>query len=255
MKVFAERHMVLLQLLFLCVFLSLWQYAASAGRINPFVASSPNAILQEVWSWIADRSIFVHIAATLEIIFLGYGIGVAGGLAIGVLKGLSPTAKAYLDPFLVFGNSLPRIILIPFFVVWLGFGLAPKVITVFLVLVFMVTAIIENGMKEIGRDIIANARVLGAGPFGLLWDVYLPGLGLWVLVSARVCVGYALQAAVVSEFFGAHEGLGFLIMKGEGSYDVATIYGALLVTVVLALIFHFILGLIERRVTRWLPAR
>lgn len=254
MKKFADRYMIFIQTGTICVLLLIWQTAAWLGKVNPVVASSPADIVRELWGWIADGSILVDLASTFQILFLGYGLGVLGGLALGILKGLSPTARAYLDPFLTFGNSFPRILLIPFFVVWLGFGVTPKVIVVFLVLVFMVIAIVENGVREIGGDIIASTRILGAGPIGLLRDVYLPGIGLWILVSARVCVGYAFQAAVVSEFFGANHGLGFLIMKGQGSYDIAAIYAALLVTVILALFFQSLLGLLERRYVRWLPA-
>jgi NitT/TauT family transport system permease protein len=249
-----DRHIGLWQTAFLVLLLGVWQIASATGFLNPFVVSSPSVIAAQVRDWIRDGSLFPNIGATLWIVAIGYAAGLVVGVALGVMNSLSPTLRAYFDPFLVFGNSLPRIILVPFFITWLGFGIAPKVIVVFLVLVFLVAINIENGMRQIGSDIIAHARILGAGAFELLRDVYLPGIGLWILISARICVGYALQAAIVSEFFGSHAGLGFLVLKGEAAYDVGTIYAALAVTVVLALVFDFLLGVLERRTMRWLPS-
>jgi len=253
-KALFSRHIVVLQIAFFLLMIGLWQLASVTGRINPFTVSSPAVIADQLWDWLRDGSLFGNIAATLKIVSMGYITGLVVGVAIGVTNSLSPTLRAYFDPFLVFGNSLPRIVLIPFFITWLGFGIAPKVIVVFLVLVFLVAINIENGMRQIGSDIVAHARILGAGAGGLFRDVYLPGIGLWVLISARICIGYALQAAIVSEFFGSHAGLGFLVLKGEAAYDVGTIYAALVVTVILALIFDFLLGLVEHRTMRWLPS-
>jgi NitT/TauT family transport system permease protein len=253
-KALFNRHIIVLQIAFFVLLVGLWQLASVSGRLNPFTVSSPTVIATQLVSWVSDGSLLWNILATLQIVSIGYVAGLVIGVAIGVTNSLSPTLRAYFDPFLVFGNSLPRIVLIPFFITWLGFGLAPKVIVVFLVLVFLVAINIENGMRQIGSDIVNHARILGAGFGNLLWDVYLPGVGLWVLISARICVGYGLQAAIVSEFFGSHSGLGFLVLKGEAAYDVGTIYAALVVTVILALVIDYLLGLLEYRTMRWLPA-
>lgn len=243
-----------LQLLSVICVLMAWQILADYELLNPLVLGSPIEVGRVAWSWVVDGSLWRHLASTLEILLAGYVIGLVVGIGIGALIGFSALAKTFLDPFLVFANSVPRIILVPFFITWLGFGLAPKIIIVALVVVFVVASNVEAGLREIQGDLISNVRMLGGSRWGLLRDVYIPGIALLLSASARTCMGYALQAAIVSEFFGSFSGLGYLIVNGQTSYDISIMYASLLVTIVLALMIDSVLALLERRVLVWLPS-
>jgi NitT/TauT family transport system permease protein len=154
----------------------------------------------------------------------------------------------------MFFNGMPRLILQPFFVVWLGFGFAAKTSLVVAVIVIMVMVTFVTAFRDIDRDIVSNTRLLGAGPTGMTLHVYAPALALALLSSARTTLGFALQATLVSEFVGAAGGLGFLIVKGQQTFDVSTIWAALVVVVVLAVILDAVVAAFERHATRWLPA-
>ena len=98
-----------------------------------------------------------------------------------------------------------------------------------------------------------NARVLGGNGFQLLGTVYLPGVALTILSSARLAVGLGFQAAVVAQFFGSPVGLGFLIAEGQQSYNPTQIYAAIVLTSLLAYVIDLGLGIVEKRASRWLP--
>ncbi len=174
-----------------------WQIAASKGFLNPLAFSDPVAIARSIYQWIADGTMLDDILSTMKILAVGYLIGLALGMGIGLALALSPYAKAFLGPFIVFGNAVPRIVLVPFLVTGLGFGDLPKIVLVVIVIVFVVAVTIEQGVAGINKDIVDHVTLLGAGRLGLFRDVYIPGIALWTIISARLCIGYALQAAIL----------------------------------------------------------
>jgi NitT/TauT family transport system permease protein len=134
-----------------------------------------------------------------------------------------------------------------------GVGVVPQILVVILVIVVVVAVTVQAGVQGIQGDYIRNARALGANGAQLLSSVYVPGVSIWVISSARLTVGMAFQAAVVAEFFGSANGLGYLIDDGLQTFNAPQIYAAVIVTAVLALLVDFGLGFVERRYSRWLP--
>jgi NitT/TauT family transport system permease protein len=244
-----------LRLLVVAAVLGLWQLLCTVGAVDSITVSSPSTVWHQVATWISDGSLWPTALHTLVTFAIGYGLGVVVGVVIGVAMGASDAFRLYMDPFILFFNAIPKLVLVPLMIAWLGFTRTPGVIIVFLVVVFLVAITVEKGMSEIEGDFVDNARMLGAGRIGLLREVYLPAVAIWVMTSARLGVGLAFQAAVVAEFFGAGHGLGFLIVQGEQTYTASQIWGAIVVTVVLAWVIDFLLGLVDRRVSRWMPAQ
>jgi hypothetical protein len=107
-------------------FLGLWQWASSSGRIDTFFFGKPSRIWSELSDWITTGTLWTNLSHTIELLAVGYLAGLVIGFALGWLMGASPMVQAILEPFVVFMNAVPRIILYPFFVVWLGFGPLPR---------------------------------------------------------------------------------------------------------------------------------
>jgi NitT/TauT family transport system permease protein len=242
------------RILVVAAVLGLWQLLCSSGVLDPITVSSPSVVWDQITNWTSDGSLWPTIGETLSTFAIGYGLGVGAGVVIGVAMGMSETVRMYLDPFIVFFNAVPKLVLVPLMIAWLGFTRTPGVVVVFLVVVFLVAVTVHKGMDTIGGEFVENARMLGAGTGGLVLDVYLPAVAIWVMTSARLAVGLAFQAAVVAEFFGSGHGLGYLIVHGEQTFTAAQIWGAIVVTVVLAWLIDFLLSLLDRRVSRWVPA-
>lgn len=244
-----------LRALIVVVVIAAWQLSISAHLFSTFSVSTPAQVVSQVRAWIADGSIWPSIGGTLETFVIGYVIGVGAGIVLGLSSGLSPAFRQYLAPFVTFLNSVPKLVLIPFFIAWLGFGGAPGVIVVALVIVFVVAITVQTGITEVQGRFIENSRMLGASRLDLLRDVYLPAVAIWMMTSARLSIGLGFQAAVVSEFLGSGGGLGFLIVHGQQVFAAKEIFAAIVITVILAWLIDSLLSLADRRVSRWVPRR
>jgi NitT/TauT family transport system permease protein len=251
-----RRHALVigLQVATLVAILAVWELLTRTGVIKPFLLAPPSAIGRQILAWATSGVLVPAIADTMYVLLTGYLIGVAGGVVIGMLTGRIAFFRHYFDVFIVFLNSLPRLVLIPFFIILFGFGHAPGIIVTALIVIFVVTLNTRVAVDEFGADFVQNARVLGATPIQLLTSVYLPGVALSIVSSARLSIGLGFQAAVVAQFFGSPAGLGFLIATGQQSYNPTQIYAGIVVTSILAYLMDMLLGQAGKRASRWLPA-
>jgi ABC-type nitrate/sulfonate/bicarbonate transport system permease component len=245
---------VLAQLLAVALFLLLWERESNRGVVDRVFFSKPSAIWHQITVWSSEGTLWGNIKTTLNVFLVGYVLGTGLGIILGVIIGTSRWVRDILEPFLAFFNAMPRLILLPLLVVWFGFGLTPKIILVVAVIVFIVALNVAAGIGEVRVDVLNNAKLMGASPMQLVRHVYVPSIGLWVLSTARLTVGYAFNATIAAEFIGANKGLGFLLTLGENSTNAMQVWGALTVTVVLAIVIDTVLAAVETRATRWMPA-
>ena len=200
-----------------------------------------------------DADIYRHLGVTLVETVLAFGLGAVFGLAFGLWLALSPLAAAILDPYITALNSMPRIILAPIFAVWFGLGIASKVALGVTLVFFIVFFNVYQGVKEVSPVVLANARMLGANQRQLLRHVYLPSATSWVFSSLHTSVGLAFVGAVVGEYLGSAQGVGYLILQAEGTFDINTVMAGILVLTAFALGLDMIVGRIERRLMKWRP--
>jgi len=243
------------QLAIISIFLVLWQRGATSGKIDTFFLGEPREIWRLLRGWVGDGSLFSNLWVTTRLIMLGFFVGLTIGTALGCLLHFSRFFRDVFGPYLTFFNACPRIILYPFLVVWLGFGVTPKVVTIVLVMVPTVAISIAAGFKDIDNDYVSNIRAMGASRFAVAQNVYVPSLVLWLLATSRVTFGFAFQAGVVAEILGSRNGLGFLILEGQTRFQVNVMFASIVILVLLALAVDFMLSLVERRATRWMPSR
>ena len=219
-----------------------------------FFLGEPLKIFARVWNWfVVKRDIYPHLWITLIETLLAFAIGTVVGLAMGMWLALSPMAAAIFDPYIKALNSMPRIILAPIFAVWFGLGIASKVALGFTLVFFIVFFNVYQGVKEVSPTVLANARMLGAGPRQLLRHVYLPSAMSWVFSSLHTSVGLAFVGAVVGEYLGSANGVGYLIHQAEMVFDINTVMAGILVLTAFALVLDMAVGIVEQRLMKWQP--
>lgn len=252
-RIIANRWALLsLQVAFGVLVVAVWWALVSSGAIKDYVLASPPQVVSELGHLFSGGAIWHDIGATLLVTLAGFAGGVILGTVLGVLSGTVPWLGYYFRPFFSFFNSVPRLVLIPVLIVWLGFGFEMQSTVVLLIIVFLIAITVEAGVAEIQGDLVRNARVLGASWLQLMRTVFIPGVGIWIISVARQSVGHAFAAAVVAEFFGAALGLGALINSGQQEFDTSQIYAAIVITAVLALLADQLLKLADRRVGQYL---
>lgn len=252
------------QLGLLLALFALWHLMTTPGLIPPlmfaderqaaFFFGEPVKIFARVWSWfVRDADIYQHLGVTLTETLLAFAVGAALGLAGGLWLALAPLASALLEPYIKAFNAMPRIILAPIFSVWFGLGMGSKVALGVTLVFFIVFFNVYQGVKEVSPVVLANARMLGASQRQLLRQVYLPSATSWVFSSLHTSVGLAFVGAVVGEYLGSSQGVGYLILQAEGSFDINTVMAGILVLTAFALVLDQLVGRIEKHLMKWQP--
>ena len=202
-----------------------------------------------VVEWFATGEIWYLGVTMFETVRVRHRLGrpAAGWLA------LQPMASALLEPYIKAMNSMPRIILAPIFAVWFGLGIGSKVALGVTLVFFIVFFNVYQGVKEVSPVVLANARMLGASPRQLLRHVYLPSAMAWVFSSLHNSVGLAFVGAVVGEYLGSSQGVGYLILQAEGSFDINTVMAGIIVLTAFALLLDAAVTRIEKRLMKWQP--
>ncbi len=251
-----KRNIWLLRLAIVVVWLGSWELTATYW-IDPFFYSKPSNIWARLVEWFSTGtdfgSIWYNIFTTVEEALLGFVIGAIAGVVLGVVLGRSEYLAQVLAPFIKAANALPRIVLAALFVIWFGLGLSSKVATVVVLVFFAVFFNAFTGAREVDRNLIDNARILGATRGQVLKSIVLPSATSWILSSLHVAFGFALIGAVVGEYTGAKAGMGFLISNAQGTFDTAGVYAGMLIITVVALLAEWGIGTLEGRLLRWRP--
>ncbi|MFT7116370.1 MAG: NitT/TauT family transport system permease protein [Rhodoferax sp.] len=252
------------QLSILVLLFVFWHVMTVPGLIPPmmfdndrqaaFFFGEPLKMFVRIWDWfVRDADIYKHLGVTLTETVLAFVIGSSLGLAGGLWLALAPMASALLEPYIKAMNAMPRIILAPIFSVWFGLGMGSKVALGVTLVFFIVFFNVYQGVKEVSPVVLANARMLGASQRQLLRQVYLPSATSWVFSSLHTSVGLAFVGAVVGEYLGSSQGVGYLILQAEGSFDINTVMAGILVLTAFALALDSLVGRIEKRLMKWQP--
>ena len=263
-RAFGQLRLRLWQALLLLVVIGFWHVMTEPGLVPPmmfqndrqaaFFFGQPWQVAQRIWAWfVTNADIYRHLRVTLTETVLAFGIGAAAGLGGGLWLALSPLSSRVLEPYIKAMNAMPRIILAPIFGVWFGLGIGSKVALGFTLVFFVVFFNVYQGVKEVSPVVLANARMLGANGRQLLRHVYLPSATSWVFSSLHTSVGLAFVGAVVGEYLGSSQGVGYLILQAEGSFDINTVMAGIVVLTLFALVLDGVVSRLERRLMKWQP--
>ena len=230
-----------------------WQALSTRGLISAFFFGEPLKVAAVLVEWFGSGMIFRHLGVTLLETALAFVSGTLLGVGSGLVLGLSPRLAALLDPFIKAINAMPRVVLAPIFATWFGLGIASKVALGVTLVFFVVFFNVYQGVKDVNPLLIANARMLGASPRQLIRHVYWPSATSWVFSSLHTAVGMAFVGAVVGEYLGSAQGVGYLILQAEGSFDINSVFAGIAILTVCALALDALVSQAERRLLTWRP--
>jgi NitT/TauT family transport system permease protein len=239
------------QLLGLAVFLAIWQGAAWQGWLNPLYVPAPMKIGEVLITLFGSGSIWPHLAATFSAALGGLALGIIVGTVLGAAAAMLPLIAELLEPVMILLNAVPRVVLAPLFVIWLGIGLASKVALAFMLVAVLVFFTVFTGIKQVDRKLVERVITLGGGRGTLLREVYMPSVTAWVLGNLKVAVGFAFTGAVVGEFVAATKGLGYLLSFAQSTYNSALMLALVLLIMVFVLLIFALSERLEKRLLRW----
>jgi len=257
-----RRHRILVNVLrigLVVVMLGGWELAGRFKWIDPFFFAMPSLIGEQIWTWLIEGTsqgpLWQQVLVTLEETVLGFLIGAVLGIICGVALGRNRLLADVFSIYIKIANSIPRVVLGSIFIISLGLGMASKVALAVVMVFFVVFGNAFQGVREADRNLIANARILGASRRQVTTAVVIPSALSWIIASLHVSFGFALVGAVVGEFLGSRQGIGLLIATAQGSFNAAGVFAAMIVLAVVALAAESLITLLENRLIKWRPAQ
>jgi len=245
------------QIAILVATLGLWELSSTMLWIDPFFYASPSAIAERLYDWAlngtTEGSLWYNLWVTMQEALIGFFAGSITGVFVGVGLGRNRFLSDIFSVYIKAINSIPRVVLAPIFIMIMGLGLPSKVALAFIMVFFVVFANAFQGVREADRNMIANARILGASNWQVTRNVIVPSAMSWIFASLHVSFGFAIIGAIVGEFVGARFGIGQLISIAKGTFDAAGMFAAIILVMIFTLVAEAIMTVIENRLAKWRP--
>ncbi|MFI0445699.1 ABC transporter permease [Actinomadura sp. 6N118] len=233
--------------------LAAWWVITAAELVKPYLVPSPGKTLDvftEKWDYI-----WQHTWVTTYETLLGFALAVAFGVLAAVVMVYSSTVEKTLYPILLFAQVIPKIAIAPLFVVWLGFGMTPKVFVAVLISFFPVVIAMVTGLKAVDPEMLELSATMGAGSFATFLKIRFPASLPYLFSGLKVAVTLAVTGAVVGEFVGANEGLGYVILQANGNLDTPMLFAGLLVMSAIGVVLFVLVELAEALLIPWHASR
>jgi NitT/TauT family transport system permease protein len=221
--------------LLLAALLAAWEWASRDLGLSALVLPAPSVIARSLWNGLASGYFWPHIRATGAELLLGLVTGCVFGFASGVAMAESKTLRGLAMPYVVVSQVIPKLALMPLFILWFGFGMTSTVVITALICFFPLMENTLTSLQQVPPERIELFRMLGATRAQTLWRLKLPSGLPGILAGLRVAVVLALVGAVVGEFIGASRGLGALVIASQGMMDTPLMFAVLVLIAALGM--------------------
>jgi NitT/TauT family transport system permease protein len=230
-------------------FFVLWEVFCWAGGISEVVLPRPS----KVFVTLVTRfpALLPHAIQTLYTTLVGFAWGIVFGVLIGVVIGSSRLAYDVAYPLLVGFSSIPKVAVVPIFVLWFGAGTVPAVLTAMILCVFPIVVNVATGLATTEPELEDVMRSLRASRFEILINVGLPRAMPYFFASLKVAVTQAFVGTVISETVASNRGIGNVMMIASSNFDVPLVFAGLMILAAMGVALYVIFSFIEGRVTGW----
>jgi NitT/TauT family transport system permease protein len=243
----ARRH--ILSTVCILGFFVIWEILCLIFNVSDIVLPRPSEILVTLWT--RFPAIWPHAVQTLYTTLVGFAFGIAIGVLLGILIGSSRLAYDVAYPLLVGFSSIPKVAVVPIFVLWFGAGTVPAVLTAMIMCIFPIVVNVATGLAATEPELQDVMRTLRATKWEILWNIGLPRTMPYFFASLKVAATLAFVGAVISETVASNRGIGNLMMIASSSFDVPLVFAGLFILAILGVALYAGFSLIEGRVTGW----
>ena len=228
--------------------LVLWQLCVSLEVIPDYLLPSP---LQIVEAFIEDFPLLMeHAKYTLATAFIGTAIGLIISFVLSILMDLSKTMKELIYPVILLNQTIPTIAIAPLLIIWLGYGITPKVVLVVLAVFFPITIALVDGYQSVSREHLNLFKSMKASKYQLYRHLKIPSAMGSFFTGLKVALSYALISAVIAEWLGGYHGLGVYMTRVRKSYDLDSMFAVIFLISFLTILLIGLVKWLERRVLR-----
>jgi NitT/TauT family transport system permease protein/putative hydroxymethylpyrimidine transport system permease protein len=235
--------------LVLGILLGAWELYVQLGGADPLILPPPHAIASAVYT---DRSLlWSNFVVTAEEVLLGILVALVVAVAMAIAIHFSDTLRRAVYPLMVASQTIPIALIAPLLVLWLGFGIKPKLIVIALVSFFPIVVTTFAGLTSVDRDLLKLMRTFDASRVRTFWHVEWPSALPGVLTGTKIAVVVAVIGAVFAELAGSSAGLGYLFQQSEAQLLMPRAYASVVILSLFAIALFALLTLAERRALPW----
>ncbi|MFD1623857.1 ABC transporter permease [Azospirillum griseum] len=231
--------------------IALWEGTSRVGLASPLFLPPPSAVGRALAGMIADGSLWLNLKASLLRIGVGWSLGTLGGLTVGLLMGVASVARAVGVPLVSAFFPIPKIALLPLFILWFGIGEASKFATIGFGVFFPTVIAVYSAIDSVPRNLIRMAQSFGLPWGAILRNILLPGALPGILAGFRITASIALILVVAAEMIGAEYGIGAFVLMAGNLMQTDTLLAGVMVMSALGLTIGALLSLLERRLLVW----
>ncbi|RWN53816.1 MAG: ABC transporter permease [Mesorhizobium sp.] len=235
----------------LLVTIVVWEAAVRIFSISSFIVPAPSEIAKSLvaqWGTLMQAT----VVTAGEILF-GFLVSFIVGIALALVIVRFDWLGRALYPLVVLFQNVPKVALAPIFILWFGYGLAPKIGLILVIAFFPVTLSMLAGMQSVDRSLLSLMNSVGASPTQILFRIRVPHSLPSLMAGTKIAATLSVIGAIVGEFAGASDGLGYVIQFASTQLDTALVFAALLLVSVLGIAFYYAAEILERVVVPWAP--
>jgi NitT/TauT family transport system permease protein len=240
---------VLMPLGAIAAFLAIWAVTVSLFRIPDYLLPAPQDVFFRI---IKDWPILLKNSwSTLGSVLTGFLASALIGVPIAFAIVLSRTVERMLMPILVMSQTIPKVAIAPILVVWLGFGILPKIAIVFMISFFPIVVSTVVGLKSVENEMVDLVRSMGANTAKIMLWVRAPSALPQIFAGFKIAICLSVVGAIVGEFVGSDSGLGYLLLTSTGSLDGPLVWSALFILIAIGMTLFMIVAKVERLMIPW----
>jgi NitT/TauT family transport system permease protein len=229
----------------------LWELLVREQNIPGWLLPAPSAIAVALAEWRGE--LVRHSLVTLYETLIGFALAIAISVPLAVAVVYSPVLRNTIYPILLAFQSVPKVAIAPLLALWIGFGMLPKIVVVFLVCFFPIIVATATGLAAVPAPLMDLIRSLSASTLQTFMKIRFPTAMPHIFVGLKIAITFAVIGAVIGEFVGSEDGLGYLILVSTSQSRTPLAFGALVLLTVMSIVLYYGIALVERVIVPWAP--
>lgn len=239
----------------LAAFLAAWEFAPAALGVKSYIIPPLSMVVDGLAEMQEGDDLLHHTWITAFEVAAGFLLGALFGMAVGYVLGVSLTAEVVLSPYILGLQIAPKVAFAPLFVLWLGFGLEPRILVAVLIVFFPIMVNVMTAVRGVDADLVNLARSFKASRMQIFWKIEFPASMPALFAGLRIGATLAVIGVTVGEFAGGNVGVGYLIVLTAGAAETAKVFGAIIVLTAIGIAAYGLVVAVEGRVLHYMPGR
>lgn len=233
----------------LLIVLVVWEVAVRVSNVAIYILPPPTAIVEEIIAY--WPRLLYNGGVTLSEVLIGFGFSILVGVPLAVLITYSRVAERAIYPIIVASQTIPKVAIAPLLMAWFGYGLTPKIVIVVLLSFFPIVINSVVGLKASSAEMLYLAQSMGASGWQTFWKFRLPQALPYIFAGLKLATVLSVIGAVVAEFIGADQGLGYVITVAGSTFNITRQFAAIIFISLIGMVFFAVIETLERFVVPW----